>query len=335
MKKITFALLAAAIALSGCTKENKETAPENGRKEKATLEIRLVTTEGNPTRSTGKNWKDAQITDLYIYVFNGDGSLDAYEEVEDPDQIQLDCTVGDNKTICAVANHNPGNVAGKAELEQKTSSLTDNDTGQFVMTGKNEGCSIAAGTTSVEVRISRHAAKISIDKLTNELKDLNLKTKPIVLKRISVINAATGKYPLFGGTYTPTDWCNKMKFVNGSETDSFTSDDLSNTKIALSASYFTPHTFYCYPNPTDSDSNGATWSPRKTRLVIETEIGEKTYYYPLTLEKVEANTHYHFKSLTITRKGSDSPDIPVNDEQAGFQLVVEPWEESDMGDQTI
>ena len=81
---------------------------------------------------------------------------------------------------------------------------------------------------------------------------------------------------------------------------------------------------YCYPNPTGTDANGGTFSPRKTRLVIEVQIDTRTFYYPITLASVERNTHYSITNLTITRLGSSDPDYPVNSAQITFDLTVEP-----------
>jgi hypothetical protein len=84
--------------------------------------------------------------------------------------------------------------------------------------------------------------------------------------------------------------------------------------IAAGSSYTNEHYFYCYPNLTDT----------KTRLVVEAVVGGYTYYYPVTLDAVDANTSYDY-NLTITRLGSDSPDVPVEEGTVTFTVTVKDW----------
>ena len=85
-------------------------------------------------------------------------------------------------------------------------------------------------------------------------------------------------------------------------------------RVSNGDSYNTEHYFYCYPNATAT----------KTRLVIEAEVGGYTYYYPITLNAVEANTAYTY-NLTITKLGSNSPDVPVADGTVNFTVTVKDW----------
>ena len=94
----------------------------------------------------------------------------------------------------------------------------------------------------------------------------------------------------------------------------FLYDAVTDGQVADGESYRTEHFFYCYPNETAT----------KTRLVIEAEIGGYTYYYPLTLDEVAANTAYTY-NLTITRLGSDSPNVPVADGAVNFTVTVKDW----------
>ena len=78
--------------------------------------------------------------------------------------------------------------------------------------------------------------------------------------------------------------------------------------------YETPHHFYCLPNNTNT----------KTRLVIEALIGDRTYYYPITLEEVESNKSYSY-NVTLRHLGTDSPDQPLEYGDVDFALEVTPW----------
>ena len=67
--------------------------------------------------------------------------------------------------------------------------------------------------------------------------------------------------------------------------------------------------------------------------MVEAKIGKYIYYNPLTLVSVAANTSYDYK-LTITRLGSDSPDVPVTEGTVQFSVTVKDWEEKTV-DETI
>jgi len=80
---------------------------------------------------------------------------------------------------------------------------------------------------------------------------------------------------------------------------------------------YDPAYFYCYPNETE----------KKTRLVIETLIDGMVYYYPITLDKVEANNRY-FYDVVLTRLGSMSPDQPVEDVLTSFVIATTNWKDN-------
>ena len=70
--------------------------------------------------------------------------------------------------------------------------------------------------------------------------------------------------------------------------------------------------FYCYPGP-------------QVRLVLAGRVGDDVCYYPVSVGPLQGGKAYQL-DLTLTRKGSPSPDIPV---QAGTVVVdsfTEPWE---------
>lgn len=124
----------------------------------------------------------------------------------------------------------------------------------------------------------------------------------------------------YGLTDNPVEWYNKMDY--SSELAMFTHDAPA-ASVANEEAYSTQHTFYCYPNKA-ADSDAASWSPRRTRLVLKTTLGTDTYYYPVTLPELENNRSYELE-ITITRPGSDNADMPVSFEDCAFEITVKPW----------
>lgn len=135
-----------------------------------------------------------------------------------------------------------------------------------------------------------------------------------------------------------------------------------NSGAAVSKTAEVESTFYVMPNDVawgyDNDSNpatpaifgpvgGDTWSPRHTKLVIETEYAGKTYYYAIpiagngsgaTYKKlgsaeddgsayagIKANYSYEINELVLTRLGSTNPDEPTVESNVNFNITVQPW----------
>ena len=122
----------------------------------------------------------------------------------------------------------------------------------------------------------------------------------------------------------PTTWFNKMAYTT-SDVDALLYADAIDTKITEATPYDTPTSFYTYPNSTQTDSQAEEFSARFTRVVVETTLGGKTYYYPVSIENIESNKYYNIKNLTITRPGSLSPDTPVSSLECTVSIEVKEW----------
>ena len=88
---------------------------------------------------------------------------------------------------------------------------------------------------------------------------------------------------------------------------------------------------YCYPNQAPEEGPGSPF----TRLVIEGTIEGETYYYPIDIgrndaaggpEGIARGMGYAF-DITLTRKGSRDPDIPVETGSFRLNITSEPWTE--------
>ena len=87
---------------------------------------------------------------------------------------------------------------------------------------------------------------------------------------------------------------------------------------------------WCYPNNSISESPGTPF----TRLVIEGSIGGETFYWPLDINRdaggygIGRNERYVF-DLTITRKGTKDPDIPIKTDEIDIIFNIETWNEKE------
>ncbi len=90
-------------------------------------------------------------------------------------------------------------------------------------------------------------------------------------------------------------------------------------------------TMYCYPNTNEQETAGSPF----TRMVIEGKINDKTWYYPININRddicwvegtpgVSRNRQYIY-DVTIKRTGTDDPDKPVSLDAVSVVCEIEPW----------
>ena len=331
------AAFACAAALSSCDRQdNVSTSAIEQDTETVTLSVSV----GNPSTKSTVAWADEAISKLGVYIFDADGSYAAsgYDDTG-KSTVDIECQTGSGKTIFALVNYKLGSNASSltiSDMMALTSDLSENDTSAFVMSGMEEDVEITT-SSAITIDVYRVAAKVSIDKIVNAIADEAYIDSTFTLKGIYLINAPVGGYPLCDlevTSYTPSLWKNQGGYVYDSTYDTYLYDEVKKN-IASKASYETTHEFYCYPNFTEDDSQDEEWCARKTRLVVEVSLGGDIYYYPISLDEVIRNKHYHFTSLTITLRGSTDPDYPIETENFSYSVEIEDWDEEEMGNLTI
>lgn len=313
--KFRFVIAAvAAAALSGCSEKNSDSPVLADGNVELTLSVPCTATKVSGVPSS----EDA-IKDLQVLVFNSKGMLETYKH-GNGNTMSLTCTAGE-KRIAAFVNAGQQNSVGyERELPQLVSDLADNGPGGLVMAGDTSVVLTASGSLNLEVR--RMAARIGISKIENAMVLPQHKAMKFEVKSLYLVNVPGDR--AFFGVSEPSRWYNCSAPQAGSP--SFLRDDVNGGIVAAGNAYEGKHYFYCYPNDVAEDSSAAEWCPRKTRLVAEVALDDVTYYYPVTLDNVARNTSYSYE-LRITRPGSSSPDIPVDDAAVGITVVVKGWSE--------
>ena len=88
----------------------------------------------------------------------------------------------------------------------------------------------------------------------------------------------------------------------------------------------------CYPNSSRKESPGTPF----TRLVIEGRIDGETFWWPIDINREEGidepgiyRCRQYIYDVTITRKGSPDPDMPVDTDAVRLHFKTKPWEEKD------
>ena len=312
------AAVAAVFGTMACKKDNvpsmnqgNANVPVDG--ERTELTVGIAT---GMTRSTTITAEDeVKVNNLQVFVFRGD-ALDAYGVADNASSVTVSCTKGDREVYAVVNAPDLKDIATKTDLLAAKSALTDNDESNFVMFGKTDAT--LPSELPVNVEVDRMVSKVVLKTVNRAFTSAALAALDFSIDEIFITNVAGDVN--YGLTDNPVEWYNKMDY--SSELAMFTHDAPA-ASVANEEAYSTQHTFYCYPNKA-ADSDAASWSPRRTRLVLKTTLGTDTYYYPVTLPELENNKSYELE-LTITRPGSDNADMPVSFEDCAFEITVKPW----------
>ena len=346
MKKAIY-LISALLAVAACNKQTFRSAGPDAASsyEEPVIESLVVTLSAGEVGSKAISTLDGTVkgntvSTATVYVFGSDGNClahDAAVKSGDDYQAAFILKKASGLTVAAVVNKEMEGITTLESLHNTATTLDDNTAEGFVMYG--EASDIATGgDDAVSIDVKHLAAMVEIDKVTNGLKEEVFSSKALVLKGIYLINVPVAA-PTFGAyvNYTPSEWANKCEFISDESYDALLADVGMEETIALGESYSTPHYFYGYSNKVTADHTGDTWNDAgaATRLVVEMEWnGTTTWYYPITLTSTfsgvvnnlfKANNKLVISELVIENPGSPHPNIPIEKEDATFQLNILDW----------
>lgn len=329
MRKIAFlAAVAATLCTVACNKDFSGNAgvetPQSMEEERYEVEVSITGGMNVITKSSDSSFDDDRsvVSNIQFFAFNGDGELESYKKVTDGLSTSLTIRKGSN-TIWAVVNApDITTVSTLTQLRAVSSSLSDN-LSNFVMAGSMiVNCPEDTFEGLDPISVYRLASRVIVKKVTAEFTNPAYAAATCKLKKMYLINAP-GDINL-GRNDAPTVWYAKQAYEDVSGLADFLSTSGGDHDLNT-APFNTTCYHYCYPNPTTADTSVAAWSPRHTRMVIEVQLDSETFYYPITLPVLEYGKSYEIENLTITRKGSTSPDVPVTLSDADFSISVKPW----------
>ncbi len=327
--KIFLAAAAATAALAGCIRNLETVTARDNSAETAELNVNIPVDGLTKASGTVSETDENTLASVQVFVFTDAGNLEAYKSAASG-TLDISCTRGDKIVAALVNAPAAGDVTKLTELRARTTALADNAAKSFVMYGQKE-VQVNAASVSVTLEVQRFAAKVVIQKITNRMTLPQYQSAPVEITGIYLINVA-GNASL-AGSGVPSLWLNKKQ--NEVTAEGLYYEKPSSPDIAYNSSESAGHYFYCYPNPTVADNTDGTWSPRHTRLVVEANVGGNRCYYPITLPVVSANTVYTIGELTITRLGTDTPDVETVMGGASFTISVAPWNLENVDSVTI
>lgn len=331
MRRKIFVAASVLAAVISC--ERKEgPQPVNADTDMAMLEVRMQS-EGTKVSGAGGAEENA-VSDYQVLVYDmASRSLEAYEKPDhDAVDVQFQCRVG-KKEIVVLANAPDMSdmVSYDAFLKAK-SYLSDNSEGCLVMEGHAPmDLSVSGGSVTVDLR--RMVSKVILDGITVDFEHDEYDELDFVLKKIYLTNVA-GDMTYGAETADPDQWYNKIGQTSSEDVDGMILDNLNDVNLKGGTDYTSSHHFYCYPNPYEDDDFSSQWSPRPTRLVVEAELGEETFYYPVSLPVLERNNRYHV-TLHIVRPGARTPEQDMDRQTASFTINIVGWQGSSSVSETI
>ena len=298
-------LLPGLLLLAGC----RGTEPERPERVDVTFSIlgadtRTTATEGEGTveRWTLLLYRDGRLADLgtstagtTIVRTLAAGTYTAFAVVNPPESFR------------------PEAYTVFTDLSDAESDLRDNRPGRFVMTGSRAVTVPVPDGGPQTIGVDRLVVKAGVRKVSIAFTDPVLASRTFRLKAVYLTNCY-GKNRLgsdWGADGMAADasrWYNRMGFHSDEGVDGLLADRDIDTDITPDRSYGQAHYFYCYPNRADGDSRSGDWSVRHTRLVLEAEIGDRTYYYPVTLPAMQRNKTYLIEEAVIRKLGSNDPE---------------------------
>ena len=320
------ALIVSILVLAGCHRA----APPGIRNVEVVFSV-----AGGATRVTGTDG-EAAVDDWALLLYR-DGRLTEAGTSESGAAIRKKLPAGDYTAFAVVnppADFRPAGYLTPAALAGVETALGDNAPGRLVMAGsRTVTVPVPEGVTQ-RIGVDRLVCKAGIRKISVAFTNPELAARPFRLKGIYLTNCY-GK-ARYGSDWSADEirsdaawWHNRMGFLSEAGVDGLLAETGLDIPVTADRPHTQEHVFYFYPNPLPEalDTRSGPWTRRRTRLVLEAEIGERTYYYPVSLPVSQRNKTYLIEEAVIRTLGSTDPE---KDEPGSidvtFSAVPDDWD---------
>ena len=245
-----------------------------------------------------------------LYVFSRNGQLvDCHSSEAGSFDFYL---TDETYDFVAVANKTdlPTREINKATLFSSVTRLDENGADGLVMIGQLDNHTVDADE-KITVEVRRVAAKVTY--ALHTAFEGTLASQPFSVEKVFMTNVV-GENRLSLADSLPAAtaiWYNRMDWEAGNSGP---------------AELLSGPDFYVYPNASPDNHDKTQWESRCTRFVVQATLAGRTTYYPVTLEKVRSNHHYHIE-LTIANWGVDHPeDIIPTYGAVSAEISILAWE---------
>lgn len=251
--------------------------------------------------------------DVSLYVYGGDGRLVSEAAGVGSKQFSLRKHSSYDLIALSGIEYDRSGIASKSYFDTLTISLNEDMTSESdIPRIAKARVNLDEGPSLVSLNLSSIVSRIIFNRVDN-----NLDAAFGTLKLMSVyLSNVPSKYSIEEALTFDNHWINYKGRL-----DSY-SDILYkniNRQVPQGSSYSPGFNFYSFPS-----YNGST---NPLRLVLVTQIGENIYYYPVTLNSLEANTSYQV-NVNIKNLGSSHPDIPLDCAEIVISPGLGEWKNS-------
>ncbi len=320
--KFKFMMAAALIMAAACNQLQTVEEEKNVTEGNDSVIVTVNVNGGASTRSTSiTSDHEKKVADLQLFAFNSDGKIDSYAKGT-ASTLKISVTAGTKDFVALVNCPDLKMTARKDDLMKTVSYLKNNSSGHFEMIGEVDGVKISANT-NLDLTVKRIVSKVVIEKISVNFTSPYLASQTCKVTGIFLSNAVASNF--YGLNATTFDWVNKSEISSTDPARDLT-QDIFDVEVNSTKPYTTVHSFYCYPNPTATDSNSSTWSERYTRLVVRTTLGGTVGYYNIKIPDIGSNKIYTIKELKITKRGSFYPYEDITTADATFTITVSDWD---------
>lgn len=340
-RRIIISVFALSTLLTGaCTKSNFKSENESEfSQQSATVTIHLASSTKTVVEQNQQ--QDNAINTLDVFIFNNttssngvSGELDTYQRFEGSDlsSVQLTSTTGP-KVVCVVANSHIGDFSGVTQIGtfKELSTLLKNEMlGSFTMYGEVEH--EFELTNRVSVTLSRFVSRVAVTSIKTKFEGTSYQGQTLKNCKLFLVNAHGDKIVFDNGNTSAPIVLNEAALVE-EDVNSTAQEGLLMDAIdgeIGSEGHTLAHYFYTYSNETQNTSTS-------TKVVLQGDLNGVTYYYPVLINQPDygysaENGHYgvgrnntYSYTITVTRPGSDDPNIPLVPGAVELTLDVQDW----------
>ncbi len=309
--------MAVVIAFASCNKNTYVNAPVPEEAGTSTVSMALASrADGTKATTTASN-DEKRLASLRVFIFDKNGAFEKEAEVViggDNMSATASATISNGrKSFRAIANTGSGISTGGltlAAFDAMVSDLSDNARNALVMYGAASQNVLT--DVSVPMSLERLASKVCLTRVNRQFSDadageVSLKVTGVYISNV-VDKISYNKTAVQSGSGT-LGWYNRQG-AKDAAVASLTQRSVDFT-VAQGGNWTGDEAMYIYSNDSALATEGGSWSPRKSRLVIETTLGgtDRHYYYTVTLPQIPAN---QVANVEVTLRGLPSlnPDTP-------------------------
>ncbi len=281
---------------------------------------------------------DTETLDIFTFDTKGSCYLDTYQHHEyfEGSSIGLRSQNGEKQIfICANGQRSRYDWAGirsKESLDDIYLELKDERRKFLCTTG--EGYIIAGKGNTNEIRMRRMASEIVLNSIRCDFRGKSYEGREISDVKVYLTNVNCRCSLTADDEVLPSSIMNAgmldMEDISILKEPDMVFQEMSRN-IDYNIAYVDMH-FICYPNTSREDGPGTPF----TRLVIEGKIDGETFWWPIDINREEGTIYpgirrnsQYVLDITITRKGSSDPDIPVKTEATEIKMSIRQWKEKE------